>query len=292
MFAAATGLRPGEWLALEHRDIDHEARVVYVRRALRNGRIKNPKTDGSIRAVPLQATALAALKQLPTDPPLPAPIPRPTRRLPRPAQLPLPRLETRPTRDRDRPAATDLRSQTHVRDLRAPCRNLDLRPLPLHGRQPDNDRPPLRPPRQRRPRTRDQPARYLHGRRPPRGRCVDAEHALRRPRPNRNRAKQQQKQSPLSDSNRRPLPYHGRVRVSPAFMDAHERTRTTCKSLQTGVYGRGARNTVEVELVDGKWTEAMFHARRGSRRLTWVPRHGLGARRACRRARTSRRGSR
>src|SRR2546430_494784 len=33
LFAAATGLRPGEWMALEPRDIDREARVVYVRRA-------------------------------------------------------------------------------------------------------------------------------------------------------------------------------------------------------------------------------------------------------------------
>jgi hypothetical protein len=32
MFAAATGLRPGEWIALEQRDVDPEARVVYVRR--------------------------------------------------------------------------------------------------------------------------------------------------------------------------------------------------------------------------------------------------------------------
>jgi integrase len=40
IFAAATGLRPGEWIALEHRDIDLEARVVYVRRAFRNGRGK------------------------------------------------------------------------------------------------------------------------------------------------------------------------------------------------------------------------------------------------------------
>ena len=40
LFAAATGLRPGEWIALEQRDIDREARVVYVRRAFRNGRIK------------------------------------------------------------------------------------------------------------------------------------------------------------------------------------------------------------------------------------------------------------
>jgi integrase len=55
VFAAATGLRPGEWLALERRDIDREAQVVYVRRTLRNGRVKPPKTKASMRAVPLQA---------------------------------------------------------------------------------------------------------------------------------------------------------------------------------------------------------------------------------------------
>jgi integrase len=68
LFAAATGLRPGEWLALEHRDIDREGRVVYVRRTLRNGRVKAPKTKASVRAVPLQAIALAALDQPRDDP--------------------------------------------------------------------------------------------------------------------------------------------------------------------------------------------------------------------------------
>src|SRR3954453_186847 len=67
LFAAATGLRPGEWMALEQRDIDRPARVVYVRRALRNGRLKSTKTEGSIRAVPLQAIALAALAELGAD---------------------------------------------------------------------------------------------------------------------------------------------------------------------------------------------------------------------------------
>jgi integrase len=67
LFATATGLRPGEWVALEHRDIDREARVVYVRRAYRNGRVKCPKTEASVRAVPLQAIALAALEQLPAN---------------------------------------------------------------------------------------------------------------------------------------------------------------------------------------------------------------------------------
>ncbi|MGZ6636303.1 MAG: tyrosine-type recombinase/integrase [Solirubrobacteraceae bacterium] len=65
LFAAATGLRPSEWLALEHRDIDREARTVWVRRAYRNGRLKCPKTDGSMRAVPLQAIALEAIDRLP-----------------------------------------------------------------------------------------------------------------------------------------------------------------------------------------------------------------------------------
>jgi integrase len=67
LFAAATGLRPGEWVALEHRDIDREERVVYVRRAYRNGRVKCPKTEASVRAVPLQAIALAALEQVPAN---------------------------------------------------------------------------------------------------------------------------------------------------------------------------------------------------------------------------------
>jgi integrase len=67
LFAAATGLRPGEWLALERRDVDREARVVYVRRAFTNGRLKHTKTEASVRAIPLQAIALAALEELPRD---------------------------------------------------------------------------------------------------------------------------------------------------------------------------------------------------------------------------------
>jgi integrase len=57
VFAAATGLRPAEWLALEWRDIDLEARVVYVQR--RNC----PKTETSRRAVPLQTIAVEAIER-------------------------------------------------------------------------------------------------------------------------------------------------------------------------------------------------------------------------------------
>ena len=68
VLAAATGLRPGEWLALEARDVDREARVLYVLRTFRNGRIKTPKTKASVRAVPLQAIALSALDERPPNP--------------------------------------------------------------------------------------------------------------------------------------------------------------------------------------------------------------------------------
>ena len=69
LFAAASGMRPGEWVALEHRDIDRVGRVAYVNRAFGKGRLTTPKTEASIRAVPLQARALAALDQLPTGDP-------------------------------------------------------------------------------------------------------------------------------------------------------------------------------------------------------------------------------
>jgi integrase len=64
LFAAATGLRPAEWIALEKRDIDRKERVVYVRRAFTRGELKIPKTEASMRAVPLQTRALDALERV------------------------------------------------------------------------------------------------------------------------------------------------------------------------------------------------------------------------------------
>jgi integrase len=65
--AAATGLRPAEWVALEWRDVDLEARVVYVHRSFTKGRLKCPKTEASRRAVPLQTIALQAIEQQPAS---------------------------------------------------------------------------------------------------------------------------------------------------------------------------------------------------------------------------------
>jgi integrase len=66
MFAAATGLRPEEWQALERRDVDRQVRVLNVRRTVSGGKaVELGKTSGARRQVPLSRKALEALEQLP-----------------------------------------------------------------------------------------------------------------------------------------------------------------------------------------------------------------------------------
>ena len=67
VFAAATGLRPEEWQALERRDIDRRAAVINVLRTVSDDQIVElAKTNISRRQVPLSRRALTALEQLPT----------------------------------------------------------------------------------------------------------------------------------------------------------------------------------------------------------------------------------
>lgn len=66
VFAAATGLRPEEWMAVERRDIDRCAGVVHVRRTVSSGEVVElTKTERSRRQVPLSPRALAAIDALP-----------------------------------------------------------------------------------------------------------------------------------------------------------------------------------------------------------------------------------
>jgi integrase len=65
VFAAETGLRPGELAALEWRDVDRDDDIVSVRRVFAGGRVKEPKTERSRRRVPLTARATAALDTIP-----------------------------------------------------------------------------------------------------------------------------------------------------------------------------------------------------------------------------------
>ena len=93
-------------------------------------------------------------------------------------------------------------------------------------------------------------------------------------------SEQPKTQSPLSDSNRRPLPYHGRIEVLQAFTDALGRARNPCKQWQYGVYGCGGRDSAVLDLVDAEWTRAVPHSPPESPGLTGFPRRpaapGLG----------------
>lgn len=77
-FAAATGLRPEEWAALERRDVDRRAGLVNVLRTVSDGQaVELGKTAGARRQVPLSRRALDALDVLPPrlDTPLIFPAP-------------------------------------------------------------------------------------------------------------------------------------------------------------------------------------------------------------------------
>ena len=64
-FAAATGLRPEEWQALERRDVDRRERVLSVRRTVSSGEVVDlGKTTRSRRQVPLSHRALDAVDAL------------------------------------------------------------------------------------------------------------------------------------------------------------------------------------------------------------------------------------
>jgi integrase len=69
MFAVATGMRPGEYAGLRWSDIDTDAAVARVERALARirgeagWRLKAPKTESGTRVVPLSDVALRALRK-------------------------------------------------------------------------------------------------------------------------------------------------------------------------------------------------------------------------------------
>ena len=65
-FAAATGMRPEEWMALERRDVDRGAGLIHVRRTVSDGQmVELGKTSRSRRQVPLSRRALRAFDALP-----------------------------------------------------------------------------------------------------------------------------------------------------------------------------------------------------------------------------------
>jgi integrase len=78
-FAAACGLRPEEWQALERRDVDRRAGVLHVRRTVSSGEVVElAKTSASRRQVPLSPRALATLYAMPPRLDTPLLFPSPT----------------------------------------------------------------------------------------------------------------------------------------------------------------------------------------------------------------------
>ena len=66
VFAAETGLRPSEWIAIQHADVQREDGVLVIERSVSRGRLKAyGKTARSRRRVPLSRRALEALDSLP-----------------------------------------------------------------------------------------------------------------------------------------------------------------------------------------------------------------------------------
>jgi hypothetical protein len=180
---------------------------------------------------PMARQATAAGRQ-------PAAVPERTWRPPRLPQLQPAPLETRPESRRDRTAARPLRPAPHLRHLRAPRRRAGVCPLPVHAHEHRDDRPPLRPPRSRqlparrlaarRARARTGGGRWVdagaqarkaarrHGFQASRkrlsaggGRSVDTEATTSRDAGRRKGLISRNFASPLTDSNRRPPPYHG-----------------------------------------------------------------------------------
>jgi integrase len=67
VFAAGTGLRPEEWIALERRDVDRQRSVVSVQRVYTGSKVSEyPKTDRSRRRVPLRRRVVEALDTMPS----------------------------------------------------------------------------------------------------------------------------------------------------------------------------------------------------------------------------------
>lgn len=115
VFAAATGLRPEEWLALEQRDVDRRDRALNVRRTVSDGGLVDlGKTSGSRRQVPLSRRALAALDALRrgSTPRSSSPL---HGRGPTARQLAPPRVGARRRGVRRAATGADLRPPLHVR---------------------------------------------------------------------------------------------------------------------------------------------------------------------------------
>jgi integrase len=128
LFAAATGLRPAEWIALEKRD--RPQRTSRLRPALVHERQAQDPEDGGEHESGTATGAGTRRARPDQQQRVAAPLSRRARGLPRHPPLPPIPVAASPEIRGHQPDSPGLRSPAHLRDLRAPCRNLDLRPFP------------------------------------------------------------------------------------------------------------------------------------------------------------------
>jgi integrase len=145
MFAAATGLRPEEWQALERRDIDRRAGLVNVVRTVSSGEVVElGKTKRSRRQVPLSRRAAAALDALPPRLDTPLVFPAILGRVLNLDNLAPPGLGACDRGGRRPPTRSDLRHAVDVRLRRARGGRERVRARAHHGHERADDRTPLR----------------------------------------------------------------------------------------------------------------------------------------------------
>ena len=145
LFAAATGLRPEEWQALERRDVDRRSGLVHVRRSVSSGEVVDlGKTERSTSAGAVVAVGRGRPRRHPAPARYAARVPRRARRRAQPRQLAAPRVGARRRGRRDSQARAHLRPALDLRQQRPRGRYRRVRAGQGHGHVARDDRAPLR----------------------------------------------------------------------------------------------------------------------------------------------------
>jgi integrase len=144
VFAALTGLRSCEWIALERTDVDRRTGVVHVRRTLVDGNVKPLRQDRPVaQDCPAAHQGRPGARRATRPTRHPALVSGRPRRTPRAPRVAVEGLVSGAPRCRHRPACP-LRDAAHVREHRDRQRCEPVRAVAVHGHVTADARPHLR----------------------------------------------------------------------------------------------------------------------------------------------------